>query len=527
MSGDHRYTALDHHAAASAPPAPPPLARLRNLIASPSSTARSRRTLAIAATSIGILIIVAAALHGGRAQDFAAGFAARRGRHGAGRAYEGMLETVLRYGEPQTELKKQMGDARFLTGMLFGGQSNQLLALINLLFIGKELGRAVIVPPLTGIHFGAGQHRPFHLVYDLPRFYSLTNIPTVPLSSFKTPGGPGNVDERVTCWSLMEKYTGAPNVHAVETGFEEHKIFTDFWAVPPFPRSSEGAVLEFGPVVDFLSNTTAQLEWVATTRREYLPQKSVPKGVEPSTVVAEDNVKPFFDPVHGVPPTEDDQLMCLDATFYVGDSVPPPPYPQHVPLDPWRVGRAWKEVGQHLHWLPEVEEHANDYLKALFSVKRAKDIPPYISVHVRRGDFKAFHGNTYTPLSSYVSAVADVRTQLQARLDRPSSPTSLSDKPSLRAFPIPPAEYAVVVTTDEPPGSDLYVELAELGWHVVDHDAQRTVERLGEWYPAMLDGEILSRGQGFVGTQWSTFSMLSGNRVEYWQGGVQVVANPR
>ncbi|GAA5840191.1 hypothetical protein JCM9279_002305 [Rhodotorula babjevae] len=526
MSGEHRYAAIDSNAAASAASAPPPLARLRNLFGSPSSS-RSRRTLVLVAAGISSLLLIVAALHGGRAQNFAAGFAARRGRHGAGRAYDRMLEATLRHSEPQTALKKQLGDARFLTGMLFGGQSNQLLALINLLFLGKELDRAVILPPLTAIHFALGQHRPFDLVYDLPRFYSLTSIRAIPLSRFKSPGHLGNVDERMTCWSLMEKYTGAPNVHAVETGFEDHKLFTDFWAVPPFPRSTEGAVLKVGPVVDFLSNSTAQLAWVETTRRELLPQKSVPKGVEPTSVVAEDNVKSFFNPQRGVPPTDDDQLMCVDATFYLGDSLAPPPYPQHVPLDPWRVGRAWKEVGQHLHWLPEVEERADDYLMALFSVQRAKDIPPYVSVHIRRGDFKAFHGNTYTPLSSYVSSVADVRLRLQAILDGPPSSASLSGKPSLRAFPFPPADYAVVATTDEAPGSHLHGELAALGWHVVDHKEQRTVERLGEWYPAMLDGEILSRGQGFVGTQWSTFSMLSGNRVEYWQGGVQVVANPR
>jgi len=121
MSGEHRYSALDSHAAASAPPAPPALDRLRDLIASPWSAARSRRTLVVVAVSIGSLFIIAAVLHGGRAQDFAAGFAARRGRHGAGRAYDGMLEATLRHGEPQTELKEQLGDATFLTGMLFGG----------------------------------------------------------------------------------------------------------------------------------------------------------------------------------------------------------------------------------------------------------------------------------------------------------------------------------------------------------------------------------------------------------------------
>lgn len=334
----------------------------------------------------------------------------------------------------------------------------------------------------------------------------------------------------------MEKYTGAVNAHAIETGLEEHGLYTDFWAVPAFRRSSEGAVLEVGPIIDFLRNRTAQLDWVETTRRELLPQKPLPKGVDAASVDPENNLKPFFDPLHGVPPTEDEQLMCVDATFYIGDSVPPPPYPQHVPLDPWRVGRAWKEVGQHLHWLPEVQEYADEYLQGMFGVKRTKDIPPFISVHVyvaaslcssqaahadcafssrsRRGDFKDFHGNTFTPLSSYVAAVEDVRSRLQDRLDHPPSPAEREGRPPLERFAVPPSEYAVVATTDEQPGSDLFAELDKLGWHVVDHGEMRTAERLGEWYPSMLDGEILSRGQGFVGTQWSTFSMLSGNRVE-------------
>jgi hypothetical protein len=33
----------------------------------------------------------------------------------------------------------------YLTAMMFGGQSNQLLATYNLLYMGKELGRTVIL----------------------------------------------------------------------------------------------------------------------------------------------------------------------------------------------------------------------------------------------------------------------------------------------------------------------------------------------------------------------------------------------
>ncbi|BGP40226.1 hypothetical protein JCM10449v2_004184 [Rhodotorula kratochvilovae] len=451
----------------------------------------------------------------------------RAGRYGAARAYGDMLAANLRDEVPQTALSRQMRDDKtYLTGMMFGGQSNQLLAMINLLHLGKELGRTVILPPFTAIHF-SGQHRPFHLVYDLPHLYSLTSAPAVPMSYFKTPGERSNEKERMTCWSLMEKYTGACNNHQVETGFNEHELYTDFWAVPAFPRSTENAVLDVDAIVAFLSNRTAQLDWVETTRREVLPQKPLPKGVDASSVVLEDNLKPFFDPLHGVPPTDDEQLMCVDATFYVGNSAPPPPYPQRVPLDPWRVGRAWKEIGQHLHWIPEVQEYADEYLVRLFEVTRAKDIPPFISVHVRRGDFKNFHGNTFTPLSNYASAVSDVRTKLQDRLDHPLATAEREGKPPLKRFDVSPKEYRVVATTDEEPGSELWGELEKLGWKVVDHAKERTAEVLGEWYPSMLDGEILSRGQGFVGTQWSTFSMLSGNRVEYWQGGIQVVANPK
>ncbi|GJN90509.1 hypothetical protein Rhopal_003520-T1 [Rhodotorula paludigena] len=515
-----RYAALDAISAAAGRPSShsSPLALARAYLAS-----SSRRTFCCLVAGLALLLVVGL-LH---SHAGVADLAWPQGRYGAARAFRDMLRRQLREQEPQKALSRQLADDKeYITGMLFGGQSNQLLALLNLLYLGKELGRTVILPPFTAMHF-KGQHRPFHLVYDLPRFYAETAIPAAPFSFFKTPGAPDNEKEHVTCWSLMEKYTGAVNNHQVETGFNEHEVYTDFWAVPAFPRSTENAVLDVDAVIAFLRNRTEQLDWIETTRRDLLPQRGIAKGVDPASVVPEENLKPFFDPLHGVPPTDDEQLMCVDATFYVGNSVPPPPYPQRVPLDPWRVGKAWKKVGQHLHWIPEVQDFADDYLKRIFGVNRAADIPPYISVHVRRGDFKNFHGNTFTPLQNYVDAVNAIRIKLQNRLDHPLSAEEREGKPALRRFDIPPSQYRVVATTDEEPGSELWGELDKLGWKVINHVEFRTQELLGEWYPSMLDGEILSRGQGFVGTQWSTFSMLSGNRVEYWQGGVQVVADPK
>lgn len=72
----------------------------------------------------------------------------------------------------------------------------------------------------------------------------------------------------------------------------------------------------------------------------------------------------------------------------------------------------------------------------------------------------------------------------------------------------------VLTTTDEPTGSPFIDEVRALGWHVLDHGALNTTEERGGWWPTILDSAILARGQGFVGTDRSTFSHLAGLRVK-------------
>ena len=65
-----------------------------------------------------------------------------------------------------------------------------------------------------------------------------------------------------------------------------------------------------------------------------------------------------------------------------------------------------------------------------------------------------------------------------------------------------------------------YDELRSYGWSYLNHTAEATFEKYGEWYPLLLDKVALSMGLGFVGTQHSTFSVLNAARVEDWNGGV-------
>ena len=58
------------------------------------------------------------------------------------------------------------------------------------------------------------------------------------------------------------------------------------------------------------------------------------------------------------------------------------------------------------------------------------------------------------------------------------------------------------------------------GWSYINHTTDRTLERLGEWYPPLIDIVAQSYAVGFVGTEDSTFSLIGQRRVESWNGGV-------
>lgn len=76
----------------------------------------------------------------------------------------------------------------------------------------------------------------------------------------------------------------------------------------------------------------------------------------------------------------------------------------------------------------------------------------------------------------------------------------------------------VIITSDET-DPVWWDEVRALGWKTVDHQKARTVETLGRWYPVLLDAAIQSNALGFVGTDRSTYSILSRRRVETWHDG--------
>lgn len=183
----------------------------------------------------------------------------------------------------------------------------------------------------------------------------------------------------------MEIRTGSSNYHPPtspeENGLVDHKLKTTFWAVPPLGRTSDDYVVSLGAVIAYLQNSTRQEEYVERARTEFLPQQWLPEDADLSLVDPRTNIKPTFDPLDPFPPTLDEQFTCVDATYFMGESAPPHPHPQGVPLDTWRTS-AWREVGQYLHFNRDVELVADEYLQRLFGVKSLAEVPPFITVHM-------------------------------------------------------------------------------------------------------------------------------------------------
>jgi hypothetical protein len=91
-------------------------------------------------------------------------------------------------------------------------------------------------------------------------------------------------------------------------------------------------------------------------------------------------------------------------------------------------------------------------------------------VHVRHGDFAEWcprglsADECFAPLSAYARAVDEVRASLAEQ--------GLGADAAARA--------PVLVGSDEP-RAEFWDEVAALGWRRIDHERERTVQRLGHW----------------------------------------------
>jgi len=194
-----------------------------------------------------------------------------------------------------------------------------------------------------------------------------------------------------------------------------------------------------------------------------------------------------------LPPS--DHLLCFDLLYYVRLVAGKEEWDEE-----WCP--AWRLVGREMRWAPGVVQKAEALLRKHWGVREGEEIPPYISVHMRRADFKVYCADTLNcmpTLAQLQRRVLSVRSRLA----------------SLHGLHVP----RVLVTSDESSPS-WWSQIHQLGYTSINHTAEGTEEKWGEWYPSVLDSVFLSYGKGFVGTEGSTMSLLALRRVQDWGEGV-------
>ncbi|KAJ6621115.1 hypothetical protein B0H10DRAFT_2352825 [Mycena sp. CBHHK59/15] len=345
-------------------------------------------------------------------------------------------------------------EVKYISSWGSGGWTNDVIGNINLIYLALITDRVPIIPAFMPTHIG--RHRdpiPFGEVFDVPHLWRALGKPVLEWREVKDPNS--TVLDDLGCWNIWESvqfYEKFPR-HSFNPGHVNLDISytkTPSW-IKMFPGYEHDRHSTFWSL--------AALSFPSARNANLVP--ALPS------------------PLHNVSLEPDDHLLCYDFLYYVA---------AHQSFEFSRdYSPAWRYVGQHMRWLPALEQVALQYTRRAFGLDGDVPIPPFISVHVRRNDFKSqcrlgvALEDCFASLPVIARRVREVQAEIQERKGIVVS--------------------HVIVTSDEKNGT---------WWGQVEEQG---------WYPILIDAVIQSQGVGFVGTDMSTVSALAWNRVKSWQDG--------
>ncbi|KAJ7631211.1 hypothetical protein FB45DRAFT_917836 [Roridomyces roridus] len=380
-------------------------------------------------------------------------------------------------GPPTTSFRDNLrNDTKYITSWGSGGWSNDVITMMNLIYLGLITDRVPVIPPFLPSHlmlstvgneFSALN---FGHVFDLPYLREKIGKPVLEWNELKALET-GNRDEELGCWGVWQS-------------IQYHD---------PAPRQS------FGPWSLGLDvSYTKTPDWVKklpnAEHDRYSTFWSLATLAFPSTR-NESLVPPVPSPKHNATLPPDEHLLCFDMLYYLISAHES----DELSKD---YSPAWRSVGQYLRWTPTLERLAEVYIRQAFGLHQAADIPPFIAVHVRHTDFADWceagidTNDCFAPLTAMAQRVQEVQDEIKETKG---------------------IEVKNVIITSDETNSTWWEGVYELGWARPDHS--RTKELYGDWHFILIDAVIQSRSIGFVGTARSTVSLLSQKRVESWQDG--------
>ncbi|KAI0346571.1 hypothetical protein BDW22DRAFT_772681 [Trametopsis cervina] len=378
-------------------------------------------------------------------------------------------------GAPTQSFRDNLrSDVQYITSWLSAGWNNDVMTYMNLIYLGIITDRVPIVAMFVPMHIGTDAPPIlFGDIFDVPRFTRESNIPL--LEWYEVKDAASETWDDIGCWDVWE---------AVQYG--DH--FAKYSSLPERLRLD-------------ISYTKAP-EWI-----KMIPGYEHDKGASfwslARLAFPEDRNQNLGNihssPLHHTRLDPDEHLLCYDYLYYVGAQV--------TSEYDFTYSPAWRSVGTFLHFTKSVEDVTRAYVNRALGLPQSAELPAYITIHVRHGDFKDWcwdaekFEDCFAPLSVIARRVSEVQDELLEQ----------------RSIHVPSSR--VIMTSDET-NPTWWADVAARGWVRMDHDAMQTEERYGRWYPVILDAAIQASGVGFVGTDRSTFSILSRRRVLDWNNGV-------
>ncbi|KAF8070450.1 hypothetical protein FPV67DRAFT_1413259 [Lyophyllum atratum] len=374
----------------------------------------------------------------------------------------------------QANLRK---DAFYITAWSNAGFTNQFISYVNMIYLGTLSDRIPIIPPFAPDHHisqSAGP-LPFGDIFNLTELRRSLRKPVLEWSDVKTLSPRLSLDapssvEQIGCWSTRPSDQKDP----IRAQNLLHHLGLDVSYTRLAPHIHSEPALAMNGHVALLP----------------LAEKIYP----PHPISNSEDLVIMAPSPDGATLAPDHHMACFDLMYFASVTQP---YEWKAPWSP-----AWRFVGRHLKFTQSITDLTKQYVRKALQVT-TDELPPFITVHARRGDFahQCFDvpSQCLAPLSAYVRRVKEVQG-------------SLFVKSGIKVT-------EVLITSDETDPT-FWAEVKAQGWKYIDHTVEHTLDRHGEWYLPIIDIVAQSLGVGFVGSMDSTVSIVSGRRVEDWNEGI-------
>jgi len=371
----------------------------------------------------------------------------------------------------------------YITSWANAGFTNQFISYVNMIYLGILSDRIPIIPPFAPDHHisSSAGPLPFGEIFNLTELRNSLRKPVLewsqvkslpPRLSLETPSS----TEQIGCWSIRPAKQKDPIL--AQNLLSHLGLDVSYTRVPAYIRDD--------PIL------------AANAHVALLPLAEKIYPLDPRAHV-EDTILMAASP-SGSKLSPNHHMSCFDFLYYA--SVGTQPYEWKSSWSP-----AWRFVGRHLPFTTSVFHLAEEYIRRALQVT-TDELPPFITVHARRGDFahQCFDvpSQCLASLSAYERRVKEMQGAIFV-------------KKGIKVT-------EVLITSDEVDPS-FWAEVRDIGWRYIDHSAEQTLKRYGEWYVPIIDIVSQSLGVGFVGSIDSTVSIVTAHRVEDWNDGVTGMVN--